>query len=162
MDREEQLQALGSLYLLHRFHASELQKAGFTKMEAFWLNFASLPFLPWDSASEDQLHLTQVLRLYVGIHQYNAPGVLKPEAVPAFLELLADRYRMARDIAAIEDPSRQEVELGRFALPGEKDPARIAKAVSIVRCSITEWQKQEGEDRLPCSLVDDLNNASAE
>lgn len=128
-------------------------------MEAFWLSFASLPFLPWDRSSEKRLLLTQVLRLYLGIYQYNAPGLLKPEAVPAFLELLADRYRMAKQIAAIEDPSQLEVELGRFALPGEKDSARIARASSIVRCSIAEWQKQEGEDRLPCALVDDLDDA---
>jgi hypothetical protein len=160
MNREEQVQTLGSLYLLYRFHAAELQKVGFTNTEAFWLNFASLPFLPWDTLSENRLHLTPVLRLYLGIYQYNAPDPLKPEAIPAFLELLADRHRMAKHIASIEDASQREVELGRFALPGEKDTARIARASSIVLHSIAEWQRQEGEDRLPCVLVDDLDEGS--
>jgi len=161
MNRGEQVQTLGSLYLLYKFHAAALRKVGFTPMEAFWLNFASLPFLPWDASSGNRLYLTQVLRLYLGIHQYNAPGVLKPEAIPSFLELLADRYRMAKRIAAIDDPSQLGIELGRFALPGEKDTGRITGASSIVFHSIAEWQKQEGEDRLPCVLVDDLGDASA-
>ena len=160
MDREEQVQTLGSLYLLHKFHAAALQKVGFTPIEAFWLNFASLPFLPWDTSSENRLSLTQVLRLYLGIYQYNALGVLKAESIPAFLELLADRYRMAKQIASTEDASQLEVQLGRFALPGEKDTARIMKASSIVLHCIAEWQKQEGEDRLPCVLIEDLDEAS--
>lgn len=160
MNREAQVQALGSLYLLHKFNTAELQKVGFAKLEAFWLSFTAVPFLPWDTLSPDTLHLTQVLRLYLGIYQYNALGTLKPEAVPAFLELLADRYRMARQIASTEDRQQLAVELGHFALPGERDAARIAKASSVLFHSIAEWGKQEGEERLPCTLVDDVSDAS--
>jgi len=160
MDRAEQVQTLGSLYLLYKLHAAALQEVGFTPKEAFWLNFASLPFLPWDTSSENKLHLTQVLRLYVGIYQHNVPGVLKPEAIPAFLELLADRYRMAKQMASIQDASQQEIALRRFALPREKNAAKIAKASSVVLHSIAEWQKQEGEDRLPCVLIEDLDEIS--
>ncbi len=161
MDRPEQVQVLGSLYLLYKSHSMQLQAVGYTKTEAFWLNFACLPFLPWAEQSQDQLKLTQVLRLYLGIHQYNTGGDLKPEAVPAFLELLADRYRMAKDIAAVEDASQRERELGRFALPGERDRARSTRAASIVLHTIAEWQKQEGQDRLPCALVEDIDGPSA-
>ncbi len=160
MDRPQQVQTLGSLYLLYKSHSVQLQAVGYTKMEAFWLNFACLPFLPWAEQSEDRLKLTQVLRLYLGIHQYNMGGDLKPEAIPAFLELLADRYRMARKIAAVEDACQRERELGRFALPGERDSTRSTKAASIVLHTIAEWQEQKEPDRLPCMLVEDIDGLS--
>jgi hypothetical protein len=161
MDRQQQVQSLGSLYLLYRSHSAQLEAVGYTKEEAFWLNFACLPFLPWAEQSEDRLNLTQVLRLYLGIHQYNTGGAVRPEAIPAFLELLVDRYRMAKDIAAIEDVSQLETELGRFALPGEHDTARATRAASIVLHTIAEWQRQQPGDRLPCMLVEDIDGASA-
>ncbi len=161
MDRPQQVQVLGSLYLLYKSHNVQLQAVGYTKTEAFWLNFACLPFLPWTEQSEDRLKLTQVLRLYLGIYQYNTGGDLKPEAIPAFLELLADRYRMAKDIAAVEDASQRERELGRFTLPGEHDSARSTRAASIVLRTIAEWQKQDGQDRLPCMLVEDIDGLPA-
>ena len=160
MTRQQQVQALGSLYLLYKSHSAQLEAVGYTKTEAFWLNFGCLPFLPWAKQSENRLNLTQVLRLYLGIHQYNTGGVIKPEAIPAFLELLVDRYRMAKDIAAIEDPSQLEMELGRFALPGEHDVARTTRAASIVPHTMAEWQRQTGDDRLPCMLVEDIDGAS--
>ena len=64
MDRQEQVQTLGSLYLLYKSHCSQLQAVGYTKAEAFWLNFACLPFLPWAEQSENRFNLTQVLRPY--------------------------------------------------------------------------------------------------
>jgi hypothetical protein len=161
MDRQQQVQTLGSLYLLYRSHSERLQAVGYAKAEAFWLNFACLPFLPWAQQSENRLTLTQVLRLYLGIHQYNTGGAVKPEAIPAFVELLVDRYRMAKDIAAIEDGSQLERELGRFALPGEHDTARATRAASIVLQTIAEWQRQEPEDCLPCMLVEDIDGESA-
>jgi hypothetical protein len=155
MDQEQQVEALGSLYLLYKAHSAQLEAVGYTPTEAFWLNFVCLPFLPWAEQSKDQLNLTAVLRLYVGIYQHNTGDHLKPEAVPAFLELLVDRYRMARDIAAIEDAAELQRELGRFALPEEQDTARTTRAAAIVLQTIAEWQEQTGDERLPCMLVED-------
>ncbi len=161
MGGEQQLDDLSSLYLLYKSHSTQLQAAGYTPKQAFWLHFGCLPFLPWARQSERRLYLSQVLRLYLGIHQYYVRDEIKPEGIPAFLELLADRYRMAKDIAAIDDASQLAMELGRFALPEEQDAVRTAKAASIVLHTIAEWQKQTGRDRLPCMLVDDINGPSA-
>jgi hypothetical protein len=160
MDQQQQVEALGSLYLLYKSHSAQLEAVGYTPTEAFWLNFVCLPFLPWAEHSENRLKLTAVLRLYVGIYQHNTGDHLKPEVIPAFLELLVDRYRMAREIAAIADASHLDRELGRFALPGERDAARATRAGSIVRHTMAEWQKQTGDDRLPCMLVEDIDEAS--
>jgi hypothetical protein len=161
MSREQQVQTLGSLYLLYKAHSAQLQAVGYTKTEAFWLHFGCLPFLPWAGHAQDQIRLTEVLRLYLGIYQYDTDDDLQPEAIPAFLQLLADRYRMAKDIAAIPDASQRERELGRFALPGEHDIARAARAASIVLHTMAEWEKQEGQDRLPCRLIEDIDGMSA-
>jgi hypothetical protein len=162
MNREERVQLLGSLYLLFKFHAEELQKVGYTHKEAFWLNFTCLPFLPWDDQSLDKINLTEVLRLYLGIYQYNTNASISPEDVPAFLELLADRYRMAKDIVAIKDQSQMQVELGRLALPEERDIGKLTRAASIVLHTITEWQSQIGEERLPCMLAEDIGDISTD
>ncbi len=160
MDQQQQVEALGSLYLLYKFHSAQLEAVGYTPTEAFWLNFVCLPFLPWAKQAENRLKLTAVLRLYVGIYQHNTGDRLKPEAVPAFLELLLDRYRMAREIAGIADAAQVERELGRFALPGEHDNTRTSRAGAIVLHTIVEWQKQTDDERLPCMLVEDIDDVS--
>ena len=94
--------------------------------------------------------------MYLGIHQFNTDNALKPQAIPAFIELLIDRYKMARNLVGIQEESRLTLELGRFALPGEQDTAKLNQAASIVLCTITEWQKQSGQERLPCRLMEDI------
>src|SRR5512146_1495339 len=157
MDKQQQMEALGSLYLLYKSHSEQLQAAGYTPTEAFWLNFACLPFLPWAERSQDRLHLTAVLRLYLGIYQHNTGENIQPEALAAFLELLVDRYWLAKDIDAREDASQRARQLGRLALPGEHDTARTAQAAAIVLQTVAEWQKQTGDDRLPCMLMEDID-----
>ena len=112
--------------------------------------------MPWDKESQDEVSLSQVLRLYVGIYQYNTNNSLKVEDIPRFFELLIDRYRMAKNIVDIEDPSRLTMELGRFALPGKNDPLKQAEAATIVLHTIVELQKQRGRELLPCRLVEDI------
>lgn len=156
MDDNSKTNVIGSLYLLYKSHVSELCKVGYSIEHAFWLDFACLPFLPWDDQAKDQINLSQVLELYVGIYQFNTNSSLQPMDIPAFINLLIDRYRMAKDIVAMEDKSRRSLELGKFALPGEKDAAKLKLAGSIVFHTIEEWQKQQGRERLPCRLVEDI------
>jgi len=156
MNREERVQLLGSLYLLYKFHAEELAKVGYTTKEAFWLNFTCLPFLPWDDQSGDKIYLTEVLRLYLGIYQYNTKSSISPENVPAFLEMLVDRYRMGKNIVTIKDQSQVNIQLGRLALPEERDTDKLTRAASIVLHTIAEWQSQMGQQRLPCMLAEDI------
>jgi hypothetical protein len=156
VNEDDVTHVLGWLYLLYKYQTQELRKLGYSCAQAFWLNFACLPFLPWDQKARDQVTLTQVLQLYLGIHQFNTDNALKPQAVPAFIELLIDRYKMARNLVGIQEESRLTLELGRFALPGEQDPAKVNQAGLIVLCTITEWQKQSGQDRLHCRLMEDI------
>lgn len=162
MNRNERIQLLGSLYLLYKFHAEELRKAGYTPKEAFWLNFTCLPFLPWDRRSEAKINLTEVLRLYLGIYQYSTNNSISPEDVPAFLELLADRYKMAKGIVSVKDQSQMTIQLGRLALPEERNIVRLTRAASILLHTVNEWQSQIGQDRLPCMLLEDIGDAATD
>lgn len=156
MDDCDVTHVMGSLYLLYKSHVSELRKTGYSAEKAFWLHFTCLPFLPWDDQATDQINLSQVLQLYVGIHQFNTNNRLKPMDIPAFIELLIDRYKMAKDIVTMEDESRRNLELGQLALPGERDTAKLTQAGSIVLHTVIQWQKQQGQERLPCRLVEDV------
>lgn len=150
-----QTQTLASLYLLYKHHVRELRKAGFSPKEAFWLHFGCLPFLPWDEQAQEQIPLTQVLRLYVGTYQHDVDDPINPEGVSAFLQLLIDRYRMAGETVSDTDRLHRERKLGSFLLPGATSAGRAAVAISILLHTIAEWKKQDGNQRLPCALVDD-------
>jgi hypothetical protein len=156
VDNNSKTDVLGSLYLLYKSHVNEISKLGYSIEQAFWLDFACLPFLPWDDQAKDKINLSQVIKLYIGIYQFNTNNSLKPMDIPTFMNLLIDRYKMAKDIVAMEDKSRQSLELGKFALPGEKDTKKLMFAGSIVFRTIIEWQKQQGQEKLPCKLVEDI------
>ncbi len=155
MTHPEQTQILTSVYLLYGHHVRELQKAGFSPKEAFWLHFGCLPFLPWDEQSQERITLTQILRLYVGVYQRDVDDPIPPEGVPAFLQLLIDRYRMAAETMSETDPSHRQRMLGSFLLPGTTRAGKAAVAISILLHTLEEWQKQDGNERLSCALVDD-------
>ena len=112
--------------------------------------------LPWNESSENEIPLTEVVRLYLGIYQFNTASAIKPENVPPFIELLIDRYRMAKDLVLIEDEEQLKMELGRFVLAHQGDPPRLIRAGSIVLATIAEWRSQTGEERLTCRLVEDV------
>ena len=108
-----------------------------------------MPFLPWNEQSEYEISLNQILKLYLGIYQFDIDKSFKAEDVPAFIELLIDRYHMAQDIASIEDTSQLEIKLGYFALPGENEITKLAHAGSIVLNTLVEWRSQRGKDPYP-------------
>ena len=158
MKHKEQTQTLASLYLLYKHQATELQEAGFSPKEAFWLHFGCLPSLPWDEQAQEKIPLTQILRLYVGTYQHDVDDGLDPEGAAEFPQLLIDRYRMARETASDADPLHRQRKLGSFLLPGTISACKAAVAVSILLHTLTEWQKQDGNERLPCALVDDTGD----
>lgn len=156
MAPDDLIDLIGSLYLLSRAHISKLRGSGYPFKEAFWIDFACLPFLPWDCESTKELHLSQVIRLYLGIWQFGTRESIKPEHSPAFIEILIDRYRMVQAISATENPRLLKIEIGRLALPGEKDLEKLSQAGSIVLATAEEFAEQRKKHCLPCRLVDDV------
>lgn len=158
MKNTAQTQILASLYLLYKHHATELQKAGLSPREAFWLHFGCLPFLPWDEQAQEQITLTQILRLYVGVYQRDVDDPIPPEGVPAFLQLLIDRYRMAAETMSDTDPLHRQRMLASFLLPGATAAGKAAVVILILLHTLAEWQKQDGNESLPCALVDNTGD----
>ena len=145
-----------SLYAFHMEHRRQLANAGYSTSEAFWLNFACLPFLPWDDKSENEVGLTQLLKLYLEIYKDNVDRNLKPQNEQAFVSLLKERFDMVRQIISKADPSQLRLELGRFILPGESDVVKRKEAALIVLNTTVEWEKQRPQDSIPCKLVEDI------
>ena len=156
MTRDEETEILASIYLFYKDHSKNLRKLGYSFEEAFWINFACLPFLPWDTLSKNNILLSQILRLYLGIYQYYTGKSIKPENIPAFIELLKDRYHMARDYIPINDSSPSIIEFGRSILPKENNVEKLTQAGSIVANTASEWQLQRKETPLSCGLEDDI------
>jgi PAS domain S-box-containing protein len=152
---EEPSEIITSLYVFYKDHVKQLQNAGYSPKEAFWLNFACLPFLPWDEKSENEICLSQVLTLYFGIYRSHVDSNIKPDDQPAFIEMLKDRFNMVQNIISTVNPPRLQLELGRFVLPDQSDEIKWAYAGSIVLNTKLEWEKQQRHYPIPCKLVED-------
>ncbi len=157
MSPDRPLDPMVSLYAFYKEHVRELRNTGYSPREAFWLNFACLPFLPWDEDAESEIHLSDLFRLYVGIYLKSVDEDLRPEDKPAFIELLRERYDMVQSIIATTHLSRSALELGRFVLPCEQNTVRWTHAGLTVLHTADEWKKQRQHEPIRCRLVDDLD-----
>jgi hypothetical protein len=157
MDREELSETMASLYLFCKDHSENLQDAGYSPEEAFWISFACLPFLPWSNWSENKILLSRILRLYLGMYQhFIAPGMdVKSES--DFLDLLRDRYYKVKEIlSATEIEELDDSKLNSFILPNVNESEKQFHSGLVVLNSKIEWERQKRSDPLPCMLVEDI------
>jgi hypothetical protein len=158
MDSENLRETVSSLYLFSRDHAEKLQDAGYSPVEAFWISFACLPFLPWGNCSENKILLSRAIRLYLGIYlQYIDPS-MEAESERDFFDLLRDRYYRIKEIVSGANLSRLDVDsqLSSFIIPGPSGHEKQIHAGLIVLNSKLEWDRQKLHDPLPCTLVEDV------
>ncbi len=144
---------LQSIRWMHREHVKDLRSLGYSPKEAFWLDFACLPFLPWDKAAGPELRLSTILTLYAEIH-CSTVGPLEPANAQAFLDLLKQRYRTIRQkIAESDAPAGQRTGLDPSVCT-EKGPPKWALAGLIITRTAREWRQHRST--FPCRLVDDI------
>jgi hypothetical protein len=146
---------LQSIRWMHGEHVKDLRGLGYSPKEAFWLDFACLPFLPWDKAAGPELRLSTILGLYADIHR-STVGSLEPVDAKAFLDLLQRRYRTIRQkVAESGGPTSGA---SRPQAPAEsKQPAGDSKetlAGVIVMRTACEWGRHRST--FPCRLVEDI------
>jgi hypothetical protein len=146
---------LQSIRWMHREHVKGLRGLGYSLKEAFWLDFACLPFLPWNRAAGPEMRLSVILRLYADIH-CSTVGPVKPADTQAFLDLLKQRYRTIRQKVAESSAGAQE---GTGQLPASnvrpRDEApKEALAGLIVMQTAREWGQHRSA--FPCRLVEDI------
>jgi hypothetical protein len=146
---------LQSIRWMHREHVKDLRRAGYSPKEAFWLDFACLPFLPWDKAAGPELRLSTILGLYADIHR-STVGPLGPVDAKAFLNLLKQRYRTIRQKVA--ETGGPAPEAARAQSPAESKQSagdsKEALAGMIVMRTAREWGQHRSA--FPCRLVEDI------
>jgi hypothetical protein len=140
---------------MHQEHVKDLRGLGYSPKEAFWLDFACLPFLPWDKAAGPELRLSMILGLYADIHR-SSVGPLDPVDAQAFLRLLKQRYRTIRQKVAesggpAPEPMRPPTPVDAKPLAGA---SKEALAGMIVLQTASEWGKHRSA--FPCRLIEDL------
>ncbi len=146
---------LQSIRWMHGEHVKDLRGLGYSPKEAFWLDFACLPFLPWDKGSGREMRLSAILKLYADIH-CSTVGTVKPADTQAFLDLLRQRYRTIRQKIA-ESGARAREEMGRLPASEVRPQGELAKealAGLIVMQTAREWGRHRSA--FPCRLVEDI------
>ncbi|MEN6423863.1 MAG: hypothetical protein ABFE13_00760 [Phycisphaerales bacterium] len=146
---------LQSIRWMHREHVKDLRGLGYSPKEAFWLDFACLPFLPWDKTAGPEMRLSVILKLYADIH-CSTVGPVKSADTQAFLALLKQRYRTIRQRIS-ESVGHAREEVGRQpAVDGgpRTGDTREVMAGLIVMQTAREWGRHRST--FPCRLVEDI------
>lgn len=145
---------LQSIRWMHREHVKDLRGLGYSPKEAFWLDFACLPFLPWDKAAGPELRLSAILRLYAEIH-CSTVGPIAPADAHAFLDLLKQRYRtIRRQVAESGGPAQNGTDPQTPPNPGPIGNSKEALAGLIVMQTAREWGQHRSA--FPCRLIEDI------
>jgi hypothetical protein len=146
---------LQSIRWMHREHVKDLRGLGYSPKEAFWLDFACLPFLPWDKTAGPEMHLSVILKLYADIH-CSTVGPVNPADTQTFVDLLKRRYSTIRQrITESGAPARQETGPRPAMAEGPRTKeAKEALAGMIVMQTAQEWGLHRST--FPCRLVEDL------
>jgi len=146
-------EVLKSIRWMHQEHVKDLCKLGYSPREAFWLDFACLPFLPWDGATDSEMPLSYILRLYADLYRSTLDS---PDSwnEPAFVELLRQRYHHMRKVVAISHESSPSPASGHVPEGTEAGAAKWSLGGLIVQRTAREWQKHQAG--FPCRLVENL------
>ena len=144
---------LECLRWMQREHVRDLCRVGYSAQEAFWLDFACLPFLPWDGTAAGEMPLTWVLRLYADIYRH-ALGPQGRWEEPAFVELLRQRYHHMKQVVVASNAAAPNA--GAAGTPQEIDAGseKCTRGGLIVLWTARAWQGHRAA--FPCRLVEDL------
>jgi len=145
--REQEI--LQAIRWMHGEHVSDLRRLGYSAKEAFWLNLACLPFLPWDRGASSEMPLSRILGLYADLYR-STVDPLGPDEEQAFLQTLRQRYMSIRQVIARPDGGRATDAVDTHADSGS---AKWAQAGQIVSETAEQWQGHRTS--FPCRLVED-------
>ena len=138
---------------MHQEHVKALRELGYSPREAFWLDFACLPFLPWDGANGGEMPLSRILELYADIYR-TAVDAAGPWDEPAFVELLLQRYHRMRQVVAAAPELSSGGALGPTPAGTDARPTKCALGGLIVLWTARAWQTHPAG--FPCRLRENL------
>lgn len=145
-------EVLTSIRWMHQEHVKDLSKLGYSPKEAFWLDFACVPFLPWNGAADGGIRLSTVLDVYADLYRATV-GPLEPADAESFASLLRQRYHSVRRTVAASGGLRQDG--SRVDAAGWKDSGQQKWALAGLIVLWTARQWQEHPSAFPCRLVED-------
>jgi hypothetical protein len=143
---------LQSIRWMHQEHVKDLCQLGYSPKEAFWLDFACVPFLPWSRSARGWIGLSTVLDLYVDLY-CRTVGPLEPADSQPLTALLWQRFSSIRRTVAVSGGLHHDgarVDASAWADPGQQ---KWALAGLIVLWTARQWQ--EHPSAFPCRLVED-------
>jgi len=146
-------EVLKSIQWMHQEHVKGLRQLGYSDREAFWLDFACLPFLPWDGANGREMPLSRILRLYAEIYRSTIES-LDPAQEQAFVGLLRQRYHRMRQVVSLAPEPSAGGPAGRPSGRVDAEPAKWALGGLIVQWTARAWQTHRAG--FPCRLLEDL------
>jgi hypothetical protein len=145
-------EVLKSIQWMHQEHVKDLGKLGYSSKEAFWLDFACVPFLPWSRSGHGRIELSTVLNLYADLYRQTV-GPLEPAESETFPVLLRQRYRRIGEMVAASGGLRQDEPAVDAAGWTDSGQQKWALAGLIVLWTARQWQ--EHPSAFPCRLVED-------
>ena len=102
------------LYELHKVSVEGLEEQGYSDEEAFWFGFAVTCLYIWNPNAEVEIHLSEILRLYLTIYCEKIDPEMKIADEKRFIELLKEKYENIRQIVLeTEDTYESSVKLGK-------------------------------------------------
>jgi hypothetical protein len=146
-------EVLKSLRWMHQEHVKDLGALGYSPREAFWLDFACLPFLPWDGAHGGEMPLSRVLGLYADIYR-TAVDSTEPWDESAFVELLRRRYHRMRQVVAAAPELSSDGTFDPTSAGTDAGPTKWALGGLIVLWTARAWQTHPAG--FPCRLRENL------
>ncbi len=146
-------EVLQSLRWMHQEHVRDLCRLGYSSKEAFWLDFACLPFLPWNGSNGSEMPLSRILRLYAELYR-STTNSLYPGEESAFLALLRQRYHHMRQVVAASPAAASGDATNCMPVGMETQPAKWGLGGLIVLRTAREWQTHPAG--FPCRLMEDL------
>ncbi len=144
---------LESIRWMQREHVRDLCRLGYSAQEAFWLDFACLPFLPWDGTAAGEMPLTWVLRLYADIYGHTL-GSLGHWDERAFVELLRQRYHHMRQIVAASNVAASNAGADGAPQGGVAGSEKCMRGGLIVLRTARAWQGHHAA--FPCRLLENV------
>jgi len=148
-------EVLQSIRWMHQEHVKDLRGLGYSPKEAFWLDFACLPFLPWNKTTGPELRLSMILGLYADIHR-STVGSQDSVNPQAFVGLLKQRYRTIR--RQVAESAKPAADAGNSQARADSKPSeggsKVAMAGVIVMRTASEWGQHRSA--FPCRLVEDI------
>jgi hypothetical protein len=153
MPASRRREVLESIRWMQREHVRDLRRLGYSAPEAFWLDFACLPFLPWDGTAAGEMPLTLVLRLYADIYRH-AFGSLGRWDERAFIELLRQRYHRMRQVVAASNETPSNAGADGTAAGTDAGSEKYVRGGLIVLRTARAWQGHHAA--FPCRLMENL------